>query len=293
MPETRRQIAEWLQRQLPGARLLGPGVVVVRREERRAELIAVPATAMPGAPGLLMQAPKRFPHKTVRMVMWQGKVRLQVLDRLDRKPPPRPAPPPEPRLRLDPPARPLGRPSPAAARPAEKPTPPAANPSPPAAPRPRWSRPTRFGRLQVQSRPGTEAIVMPLAPGLYVVTEVPAEATKEYGIAPFIPAMAMAVGKMFKPQQPAPAQPQVVVVAAPAQPGAPAAQPGAPVAQPAQPMLPGPVAAQPAAPAAARPRPWHRRTKAPLPEWVDEEVAGFAGFEVGCADCQGRCGRVR
>jgi hypothetical protein len=141
----------------------------------------------------------------------------------------------------------------------------------------------------VQSRPGTEAIVMPLAPGLYVVTEVPEQATREYGIAPFIPAMTMAVGKLFKPQPQAPAQPQVVVVAAPAQPGSPA-----PVAQPvAQPMLPGPVPAQPAALVPGRPRPWHRRNKAPLPDWVDEEVAAFAGLEVGCADCQGRCGRVR
>ena len=280
MPETRRQIAEWLQQQLPGARLLGPGTVRVRREERRAELVAVPATAMPQVPGLLMKAPKAFPHKTVRMVMWQGKVRLQVMDRLDRGPT-RPAA----LLRLRP-VRPPVLPPPAAARPAEKPPQPPPNPLP--APAPRWSRPTRFGRLQVQSRPGTEAIVMPLAPGLYVVSEVPAGATKEYGIAPFIPAMAMAVGKVFRPQPPAaPAQPQVVVVAAPAGAPAPVAQPGA------QPLLPGPVPAQPAAVAPGRPRPWPRRNKTPLPDWVDEEVAGFAGIEVGCADCQGRCGRAR
>lgn len=282
MPETRRQIAEWLLTRLPGARLLGSGTVLVRKKERKAELLAVPTLALPKVPGLLAETPKRYPLHTVRMVMWRGKVRLQVLDHLERRVPlaakadAPPPPPPPPAPRRAPPAAPAPRPAP---RP--PPRPPA--PAPPA--QPRWSPPTRFGRLRVQSRPGTEAIVMPLAPGLYVVTEVPEQATREYGIAPFIPAMTMAVGKLFKPQPQAPAQPQVVVVAAPAQPvaPAPAAQPGA------QPILPGPAPAQPA----ALPRPWHRRSKAPLPDWVDEEVAAFAGLEVGCADCHGRCGRGR
>lgn len=241
MDETREQVADWLHTQLPGSSLLGAGTVTLHNQEVRAVLLAVPASDMLKVPGTLAQARRRFPHKTVRMVMWKGRVRLQVVDAEER-------PAPRPVVKTTPPAKP----SP------EKPAP---NPA-----ILHWSKPTRFGKLRVQSQHGTEAVVMPLKPGLWIVSEVPSAAVKEYGIAPFIPGALRAVGKLMRPQ---PQQPQVVVVQQPAQPVQ-----QVPPAQPAR-------------------RPRHRRTRPTAPAWMTEDDAAFAGIDLGCADCHGRCGRPR
>ena len=231
MDETREQVAQWLHAQLPGTHLLGAGTVQIHQQPVRAELLSVPAGVMLKVPGVLARARKQFPRKNVRMVMWKGKVRLQVVDL------------PEPSKNL--PA-----------------------PSTPAAPSPRlsrWSRPTRFGKLQVQSQHGTEAVVMPLKEGLWIVSEVPSQAVREYGIAPFIPGALRAVGKLMRPE--APPQPQVVVV-----------------------QQPGPAPATPAAPVAQPPQPARRRRLRAAPAWMGADDAAFLGMDLGCAACRGRCG---
>ena len=246
MDETRDQVAEWLHAQLRGSQRLGAGTVKVRDQEVRAELLSVPESGILKVPALLLKAKKQYPHKTVRMVMWKGQVRLQVLDALEKpKTSPRPTTLPVRRQPVEPEAK------------------------PPQELHHRWSKPTQFGKLRVQSQHGTEAIVMPLKEGLWIVSEVPSKAVKEYGILPFIPGALRVASKIFRPQPQPQQQPQVVVVASPAQPT----------------QLPAP--AQPPVP-----RRHHARQKvAPAPAWMDEDDVDVSGMDLGCAACQGGCGR--
>ncbi len=146
-----------------------------------------------------------------------------------------------------------------------------------------WSPPARMGRhMRIQARAGYRAAIVELKPGLYMVAEVPEQATRpEFGVAPLLaPMMMKAAARVVtrrqaqaqQPQaQPQAAQPQrpgLLALLRHPQPQQPQAQ-SAPVQQRPVAQLPGPVA-QPAQGQVLMPQPV---------QWAAvEDVSGFVGF---------------
>jgi len=159
-----------------------------------------------------------------------------------------------------------------------------------------WGPSVRMGHnLRIQAANGHRAAVIDLKPGLYLVAEVPEQATRpEFGVLPLLAPMMLTAAKgaidagtqaaqgrgplaaLFNPGRAAanPGVRAVPVQAAPVQ-AAPAvvAQPVAAV--PVQRALPGPTAAQPMV------------VQAPNVGWADDETVAIA---LGCESCR-ECGR--
>ncbi len=147
-----------------------------------------------------------------------------------------------------------------------------------------WSPPARMGRhMRIQARAGYRAAIVELKPGLYMVAEVPEQATRpEFGLAPLLaPMMMKAATRVMTRRQAQAQQPQAQPQAAqPQRPGLLAllrhpptqqaqAQP-IPVQQPVA-QLPGPVA-----------QPAQGQMLMPMPQPVQwaavEDMSGFVGF---------------